>query len=179
MTTWLTTVRSTVNSNVNAAVSSSECRTRVYVHSKIWCLIWRSLVRSASPSLPGRSLVLFRSVNVTATYSLTVEQELMLWFGFRANIRPGKCERREYRRKTDFSYREIGSLEGTRDATPSRDWKNKHFLSLYSFELHSTFSVLNKNNSKNIPLCIHRRVKECCWIIWLFLARYHFHHVLN
>lgn len=67
----------------SASVSNPECGTRVYVRSKSWLLPFVSsflpsviywFVRSTSPSLLGRSFVLFRSVNVIATYSLTVEQ---------------------------------------------------------------------------------------------------------
>lgn len=126
----------------SASVSSSECRTRVYARSKSWRLtvgcflpfflpsflpsvirsFLRSSVRSASLSLPGRSLVLFRSVNVTATYSLTVEQGSMPRLGFGANIWPRVDARarqalEKSRRKADFSYREIGSSV----RTPGRD----------------------------------------------------------
>lgn len=45
-----------------------------------------AFVCSASPLLPGRSFVLFRSVNVVARYSLTVEQGSMLRLGFSERI---------------------------------------------------------------------------------------------
>lgn len=83
-----------------------------------------SLAFVCSASLPGRSFVLFRSVNVVSTYSLTVEQGSKLRLGFRANMRLGRCERRVLARSTDlggkadFSYREIGSSKlSRRDST--------------------------------------------------------------
>lgn len=106
-------------------------------------------------ALPGRSFVLFRSVNVVATYSLTVEQGSMLRLGFRANMQPGRCDvfarSMDLGGKADFSYRGIGSSEMLSRLCCTIKRKKQTFLppSIYT---HCILCFC-KNNSKIILLC--------------------------